>query len=420
MVEQASGTAHSTDSDVLARAFDPKRLADDFYDNPYPVYRALQAHDPIHPIENGYFLTRYADCLAVYRDRRFSSDKKEEFTPKFGDSPLFEHHTTSLVFNDPPLHTRVRKIIMGALTPRHLKRLEVDLYKLVDELVDRLRQKASFDLVQDFAVEIPVEIIGNLLEVPRADRAPLRGWSTAILSALEPVLSEQRFQEGNKAVTDFIDYLKILVADRRKNLGDPNTDVLSRLIIGEHDGEKLTEVELLQNCIFLLNAGHETTTNLIGNGLWLLLTHPEQKRKLQQSPDLITNAVEEFLRYESPVQLNNRIASEDVEVAGVHMPKGTQVTLCIGAANRDPSEFDHADDLDISRKPNFQIAFGHSIHACAGMNLARLEGRIAIQTLINRIPTLELDGVPVRDLRARFRGFKELPARIAMGRCGTV
>lgn len=396
----------------LVRRFDPKRLEPDFYENPYPTYAALRRLSPVHAVDGGFFLTRYEDCLAVYRDSRFSSDKRREFLPKFGDTPLYEHHTTSLVFNDPPLHTRVRKIIMGALTPRHLKRLETDLDRLADRLVSGLRTKTEFNLIDDFAVEIPVEIIGNLLEVPHADRAPLRGWSIAILSALEPTLTPEMQDRGNRAVTEFVDYLKILVAHRRRHLGDPDTDVLSRLIIGEHEGEKLTEVELLQNCIFLLNAGHETTTNLIGAGLWLLLTHPQEKRKLLADMSLMPSAIEEFLRYESPVQLGNRRAAEDVEIGGVLMPAGSQVTLCIGAANRDPSAFANPEELDITRKPNFQIAFGHSTHACAGMNLARLEGRIAISKLLSALPTLELGGAPIRDRRARFRGFLNLPARI--------
>lgn len=396
----------------LAKEFDPQRLSPSFYDDPYPVYHALRTHDPVHAIRGGYFLTGYEDCLAVYRDRRFSSDKKAEFAPRFGASPLYEHHTTSLVFNDPPLHTRVRKIIMGALTPRHLKRLERDLDNLVDGLVGQLRARGRFDLVTDFAVHIPVEIIGNLLDIPHADRGPLRGWSTAILSALEPAITPAQFEAGNRAVTEFVDYLKILVAARRKNPGDPDTDVLSRLILGEHDGEQLTETELLQNCIFLLNAGHETTTNLIGNGLWLLLTHETERRKLAADPSLITSAIEEFLRYESPVQLNNRRTTEDVTIGSVAMPAGTSVTVCIAAANRDPAAFPDPDRLDIARKPNFQIAFGHSIHACAGMNLARLEGRISIAKLMAALPTLQLDGAPDRDRRARFRGFRSLPAKL--------
>ncbi|MDA5192878.1 cytochrome P450 [Govanella unica] len=400
-----------TDALELAKTFDPRHLSPQFYDDPYSVYAALRAHDPVHAIEGGFFLTRYDDCLAVYRDRRFSSDKKQEFAPKFGDSPLFDHHTTSLVFNDPPLHTRVRKIIMGALTPRHLKRLEHDLDILVDELVADVRGRGQFDLIEDFAVHIPVEIIGNLLEVPKAERGPLRAWSTAILSALEPTITAEQFATGNRAVTEFVDYLKVLVAERRKNIGDPDTDVLSRLILGEHDGEQLSESELLQNCIFLLNAGHETTTNLIGNGIWLLLSHGDERRKLATNPALINSAVEEFLRFESPVQLNNRRTTETVDLGDVTLAPGTSVTLCIAAANRDATAFPDPDRLDIARKPNFQIAFGHSIHACAGMNLARLEGRIAIGKLMAALPDLTLDGTPERDRRARFRGFKKIPAK---------
>lgn len=402
-----SGTGASD----FVKTFDPRHLSRDFYDDPYPIYDALRSHAPVHGIEGGFFLTRYDDCLSVYRDRRFSSDKKQEFAPKFGNSPLYDHHTTSLVFNDPPLHTRVRKIIMGAMTPRHLKRLEQDLEHLVERLLYNCRERGSFDLVADFAAQIPVEIIGNLLEVPRSDRGPLRGWSTAILSALEPVTTRERFDVGNRAVVEFTDYLRDLVQDRRQNLGNPDTDVLSRLIIGEEAGGKLSENELLQNCIFLLNAGHETTTNLIANGVWLLLTHDQERQKLIADPALMNTALEEFLRFESPVQLNNRRNIEPVEIRGVSLPVGTSVTLCIAAANRDPEAFDNPNRLDITRKPNAQIAFGHSVHACAGMNLARLEGRVAIGKMMQFLPQLRLDGVPERDCRVRFRGFKHVPVR---------
>jgi cytochrome P450 len=225
-----------------------------------------------------YFLTRYDDLIAIYKNTKsFSSDKKIEFKPKFGDSLLFEHHTTSLVFSDPPLHTRVRKLISGALTPRAIAGMEQGLITLVDHLLDQLAAKSQVDLIADFASAIPIEVIGNLLDVPLNEREPLRDWSMAILGALEPTLSPEVFERGNQAVSEFIHYLEDLITRRRTKPGNPETDVLTRLILGEADGEKLTPKELLHNCIFLLNAGHETTTNLIGNGLVLLHDHPDQR-----------------------------------------------------------------------------------------------------------------------------------------------
>ncbi len=411
------GTGDEESTQTLVRSFSLKALPDSFYIDPYPTYRALHETAPIHRMPDGsLFLTRHRDLEAIYKDTtRFSSDKKVEFGPKYGvDSLLFQHHTTSLVFNDPPLHTRVRRLIAGALTPRAIAEMEPGLVALVDSLLDAMAAKGEADLIEDFAAAIPVEIIGNLLGVPHAERGPLREWSLAILGALEPVLSREAFERGETAVGEFLDYLSVLVAARRENPGDPDQDVLTRLIEGEAgSGERLTETELLQNCIFILNAGHETTTNLIGNGLELMLRFPDERRRLIEDPGLIKTAVEEFLRFESSNQLGNRIVAEDTEIDGVSLPKGTQITLCIGAANRDPEAFTDPDRLDIGRWPNRHLAFASGPHACAGLNLARLEGRIAIGRFLARFPAFEASGPAVRARRARFRGFSALPVRLA-------
>ncbi len=395
----------------LSRTFDIEALPAAFYENPYPWYRALQESDPVKRLPNGsYFLTRYKDLLAVYRDTRvFSSDKKTEFRPKFGDSLLHEHHTTSFVFNDPPLHTRVRRLIAGALTPRAIAAMEPDLVWLVDTLLDRMAANGRVDLIEDFASAIPVEVIGNLLAVPHDERGPLRGWSLAILGALEPVVSQEAADRGNQAVRDFLAYLQRLVEHRRARPGNPERDILTRLIQGEENGERLTEKELLHNCVFLLNAGHETTTNLIGNGLVALLERPEEKRRLIAEPGLIGTAVEEILRYESSNQFGNRITTQAVEIGGVRMPPNTRITLCIGAANRDPAQFNDPDRFDLGRTPNRHLAFGSGIHQCAGMSLARLEGAVAISRFLARFPDYALAGTPVRGGRARFRGFLHVP-----------
>jgi len=404
--------ANAKEAAQAARSFDLKRLPPDFIDNPYPWYHALREYDPVHRMPDGsYFLTRYDDCETLYKDARtYSSDKKVEFKPKYGDSLLFEHHTTSLVFNDPPLHTHVRRAISGALSPRAIAEMEGGLIELVDRLLERLEKKGKVDLIEDFASAIPVEIIGNLLGIPHDERDPLRGWSLAILGALEPVLTDEQTRAGNDAVRDFLAYLKILTDDRRRNPGDPEKDVLTRLIHGEHEGRKLTEIELLQNCIFILNAGHETTTNLIGNALHLLQQWPDQKRRLLDDPGLMKTAVEEVLRFESSNQLGNRRVLIDTELGGVKMPEGTLITIAIGAANRDPKYFPDPDRFDVSRNPNKHLAFASGIHVCAGMNVARLEGRIALERFLKRFPNYRLDGEPLRSPRARFRGFITLPA----------
>ena len=398
----------------LAEDFDLKRLPDSFYVDPYPTYRALRRHAPVKRMADGsVFLSRYADVVAVYKDSAtFSSDKREEFGPKYGASPLLEHHTTSLVFNDPPLHTRVRRLIAGALTPRHIAAMERRLVERVDTLLDVIAARApgaEVDLITSFASAIPVEIIGNLLAVPDEERAPLRDWSLAILGALEPTLTSEQLEHGNRAVREFLLYLEGLVERRRAEPGDPEVDVLTRLIAGE-GGEMLSAPELLHNCIFLLNAGHETTTNLIGNGLACLLDWPDEKARLRDDPGLARTAVEEFLRFESSNQLGNRITTRACEIAGVALAPRTQVTIGIGAANRDPESFADPDRLDIARSPNRHVAFGSGIHQCVGMGLARLEGRVAITRFLARFPDYRLAAPAVRARRARFRGHARLLA----------
>ena len=402
----------------LAAAFDLSRLPDAFYADPHPTYRALREHAPVKRMPDGsLFLTRHADLVAVYKDvRTFSSDKQSEFGPKYGvGSPLHAHHTTSLVFNDPPLHTRVRRLIAGALTPKHVAAMETRLAALVDGLLDRLQAaagRAPVDVIEAFAAAIPIEVIGNLLDVPVDEREPLRGWSLAILGALEPVLTPAQEATGQAAVRDFLAWLETLVARRRRQPGDPEVDVLSRLIAGERDGDRLTTAELLHNCIFLLNAGHETTTNLIGNGLALLDAWPDARTRLLAEPALLRTAVEEFLRMESSNQLGNRIAVAAGSVGGVPVAPGTRVTLCIGAANRDPDAFAEPDRLDVARHSNRHLAFGSGIHQCVGMGLARLEARVALGGFLARFPRYRVVAA-VRARRVRFRGHERLEAVLA-------
>ena len=404
----------NTNARELAAGFDLEKLTGEFYADPYPTYRALREHEPVKRLPNGsWFLTRYDDLVSAYKSTKvFSSDKRREFLPKYGDSLLYEHHTTSLVFNDPPAHTRVRRLIMGALSPRAIAGMEPDLIALVDRLLDALAARDKVDLIADFAAAIPIEVIGNLLDVPMEEREPLRDWSLAILGALEPVISAEVFARGNKAVKDFLGYLEILVERRRAKPGNPERDVLTRLIQGEDNGERLTSKELLHNCIFLLNAGHETTTNLIGNGLVALSGNPAQKKRLIEKPDLIKTAVEEILRFESSNQLGNRMTTERVELGGISLAAGTPVTLCIGAANRDPLQFTDPENLDIGRTPNRHLAFRTGAHQCAGMALARLEGAIAISRFLARFPNYVLNGAPVRGGRVRFRGFLSVPCSV--------
>ncbi len=390
--------------------FDLRRLPDSFYLDPYPSLHTLRASAPVYRCPDGsYLLTRHGDLLQVYRNPRlFSSDKRQQFAPMFGDSPLFEHHTTSLVFNDPPLHTHVRKAIGDALSPRVVAAMEAELVALVERLLDELAERGECCLMRDFAAAIPLEVIGNLLALRRADRAPLQRWSNAILGALEFGSEPTRLAEGNQAVEEFIAFLKDLIAERRRDAAHAD-DIVSRLIRWETPEFRLNEFQIYHQCIFLLNAGHETTTNLIGNGVLALLEHPAQLARLRAAPALIEQTVEECLRYEAPVQLGNRTVTAPTRLGDVALEAGTVLTLAIGAANRDPAVFAAPDDFDITRSPNPHLSFGAGIHTCAGLAVARLEARIAIARLVERFPALTLAGPPQRARRARFRALERLP-----------
>ena len=404
-------------SAAMIAGFDLAHPPAGFVADPFPFYDALLAHAPVLRQPDGsVLLSRHADLDRIYRDTAlYSSDKKAAFGPKFGvGSPLYEHHTNSLVFSDPPLHTRVRRIMTSALTPRAIAWMEPGLIDTVDHLLNGLdgRRAETVDLIEDYASVIPIQVIGNLLDVPQDERAPLRDWSLAILGALEPSLSDAQLARGHRAVEDFKLYLQDLIARRRAAPGDPDTDVLTRLIRGEEDGGTLSEIELIQNCIFILNAGHETTTNLIGNGLVLLNDHPQQKARLLADPDLIAPAVEEVLRFRSPNQLGNRETTAAIEIDGMHIAKGTNLHLCIGAANRDPQIFAAPQSFDIGRKPNRHLAFAGGPHVCVGLTLARMEGRIAIGKFLSRFPDFAVSEGRKPGGRMRFRGYAEVPARL--------
>jgi hypothetical protein len=394
--------------------FDLNRIGAAFIEDPHPTLHALRAQAPVHSNADGsVYLTRYADVVRVYASRDMLSDKTEEFGRKFGQCPLQRHHTTSLIFNDPPYHTVVRKLISGAFTPRRLTEFEPLIAGIVDRLLDRVADLGDLDLIEDFAKVLPTEIISLMLGIPPEYRARLRDYSIAILGALDPVVPPDRMAAGNAAVEEFSAVLSDLINHRRAHPeGAGPGEVLDGLIHGEHDGRRLTQEELIQNCIFLLNAGHETTTSLVGNTLGLLLDHPDQHRLLQGDPGLIAGTVEESLRHDSPLQIGNRLAGEAIDLGGSVLPKGTYIHTSIAAANRDPAQFPDPDRFDIRRSPNRHIAFITGIHVCLGASLARVEGRIAIGRFIQRFPALQPTGARVRLPLARFRGYTAFPVSV--------
>jgi len=398
----------------IARDFDLNAISPLFIENPYPTLDMLRQESPVHENPDGsVYLTRYQDCLAVYRSRDMLSDKTEAFGEKFGQCPLLEHHTTSLIFNDPPYHTVVRKLISGAFTPRKLREMEALIETIVDDLLDTIAEENTIDMVADFGTILPTEIISFMLGIPKEFRQKLRGYSISILGALDPVVSNERMHAGNQAVSEFSEILNDLINYRRENPDSAQQgEVLESLIFGEYEGRKLDQKELIQNCIFLLNAGHETTTSLVSNSVSLFLDHPEQHRKLLDDPTLIEGAVEECLRVESPLQIGNRHAATDFTFGDHKINKGTYIHTSIAGANRDPSVFADPHKFDIERKNNKHIAFITGIHVCLGATLARMEGRIALGKLLTRFPNMQRDGDAERLPLARFRGFTRLPVKL--------
>ncbi len=383
--------------------------------DPYPTYDEVREHAPrCWQPDGSLLLSRYADVKAVMSDpETYSSDKKIDFKPKFGDSPLYEHHTTSLVFNDPPYHTRVRRLLGPFFAARTLRRMEASIGAMVDKLLDRAESRGTIDIVEEFARVIPLNLIGELLGVPYDERQPLAAWANLILGALEPMRTAAELVAGNAAVDEFKEYLRALIKRKRAAPpGEQALDVLWALIEASEAGDGLTELEILHNSIFMLNAGHDTTGSLLANGVDLLLRYPEERARLLANPAGVKTAIEEMLRVESPLQIANRRATRDSIIGGEQVPGGTFIHLLIAAANRDPLEFANPNLFDVAREPNRHLAFSHGIHTCAGNSVARIEALIAFSKLLERFPKFARAGPTVRPLRARFRVVERLPVKL--------
>ncbi len=379
-------------------------------EDPYPHYRALREADPVHrsPYLEMWVLTRYEDVARVLRDPRFSADR----TRWEGFKALDDFQPTrSLLSLDPPDHTRLRTLVSKAFTPRVVEKLRPQAQAIVDEAMNRAAERGGMELIEDLAYPLPVAVIARMLGVPPDDWPRFREWSRVLVSSLDPVAlpDADRIAAVQGAQEALFEYLSEVVAQRRR---EPRDDLISDLIAVEEQGDVLTERELLVMLNLLLVAGHETTVNLIGNGMLALLRHPDQLALLRERPQLIESAVEELLRFDSPVQLTGRITAEACELGGHEIGRGQLVLTLLGAANRDPDQFSDPDRLDLTRDPNQHFSFGRGIHFCLGAPLARLEGRIAIGSLVGRFPQLHLAGEPVRGETITLRGLTRLPLAV--------
>jgi len=393
--------------------FDP-----DFKANPYPTYARLRSEAPVHrvPLPDGrsvWLVTRYEDVSAVLKDERFVKDWRNALTPEqLAQIPpipeVMKPLTRNMLDTDPPDHERLRSLVQKAFTPRLIERMRPRVQAIADELLDAVQDKGEMDLIDDYAFPLPITVIAELLGVSAEDRNKFREWSNAAVSGdttqeyMEKVLLPH--------MQAFTDYLRAMFEEKRKT---PKDDLISGLVRAEEAGDKLSEDELLAMVFLLLVAGHETTVNLIGNGMLALLQHPDQLQELKDDPSFIKPAIEELLRYDGPVETSTeRYAREDIAIGGTIIPKGEMVMVVIASADHDPERFATPDALDITRADNKHLAFGKGIHFCLGAPLARMEGQIAIGTLLRRMPNLRLADSP-ESLTWRpgmvLRGLKGLP-----------
>jgi cytochrome P450 len=394
-------------------------LSPEFYANPYPIYHQLRDADPVHWSDawKGWVLTRYADVTSTLRDfSRFSNVGRidlfleqlpEEGRGKMG--PLKGHFSRAITHLDPPDHTRIRKLLKTVLSTHLVQSMRPRIEALVSELISEVQDAGRMDVIRDFAYPLPAIVLGEMLGIPPEDRDQYKKWSDDIGVGLVGTgrAALDNVERARQSLFELTDYLRPLVAQRRQH---PRNDLISNLIAIEVKGDRLSERELFSTCITLILAGHGTTTNLIGNGILALLRHPDQLEALKNDPSLIEIAVEELLRYDSPLQRIWRMATEDVEIDGKHIRKGQIVLPTMGAANRDPAEFSEPDRLNIRRQDNPHVALGTGIHLCVGGPLARLQGAIAINALLRRLPSLQLETEALEwEANLFHRGLKSLP-----------
>lgn len=379
-------------------SFDPRAKA--LVSDPYPLYARLRTEDPVHRMRllNGWAITKYQDIDAVLRDHR-------RFSNLCVPGGQVETGPVSLLDLDPPAHSRLRSLVSQAFTPRAIEQLRPKIQRIADQLLDEVADQPRFDLVSSLAFPFPVTVIAEMLGIPAEDLDRFEKWSNDIALTVEPLLHDEEALKVLNARKELDEYFEEIIALRRRR---PQDDMISALIEAEEHGEKLTHVELTTTLTLLLVAGNETTRNLIGNGMLALLAHPEQLRLLRANPELLGSAVSETLRYDPPVQLDGRAALEDLEIRGRQIRAGQIVVSVIGSANRDPDVFENPDDLDIRRNSSSHLSFGRGIHYCLGAPLAKMEGRIALEGILRRFPSIRLAAEPERRPQTVLRGVKSL------------
>jgi len=385
-------------------------LSPHVYLNPYPKYAQLRAKDPVHwsPLMDAWVVTRYTHVDAILRDhKRFSNDPRHRQRARAPRTTVDNPGGQSMLFLDPPDHTRLRALVNKAFTPQAIAALTRRIQAIVQELLDQIPAPSHFDLIDTLAYPLPVIVMAELLGIPPEDRARFKRWSERRARVLEPTITASEIQEANRAAHELDEYFRGIITARRRA---PRDDLISTLVAAEEAGDKLTLDEVLVMLRLLLIAGNETTTNLIGNGMLALLRHPDQLQMLRENPDLMDAAVEELLRYDTPVQVDARTVLEDVDIGGRHIAKGQGIILLLGAANHDPEVFSAPEQLDLTRRGTTNLSFGRGLHHCLGALLARAEARLAFAGLLERFNDMHLltESPPFKD-NVVLRGLRALP-----------
>ncbi|NMG07495.1 cytochrome P450 [Brasilonema sp. UFV-L1] len=401
-----------------AKAFKFNPFDKEFHVNPYPTYYRLRSEDPVHRyfVGGDWVLGRYADVKAVLRSGRVRTHDQPELIQqknlylqgKGKNLNVLAYTSNKLLFYmNPPDHSRLRSLVVKAFSPTVVERMRPRIQEIVNDLLGPIHNKGTMDIIADLAGPLPVTVISKMLGIPNEAQDQLHQWSNVFSRILDSLVSLEEYEVINKVIEDFQEYLRNLVAEREK---DPQQDLISDLIAAREQGERLSQEELLATCILLFMTGEETTVNTIGNGMLALLSHPEQMETLKREPTMIQNAVEEILRYDSPVQMTNRIAIDNIEIGNQTIKTGEKIILCLGSANRDPAQFPDPDQFNINRCQDNHLAFGDGIHSCLGSALARAQAQIAINTLVQQFPDLKLvpDKLEWRKNIA-LRGLKTLP-----------
>jgi pimeloyl-[acyl-carrier protein] synthase len=390
-------------------------MAPGYLENPYESLRQLLTRDPVHwsPQMNAWIVTRHADVSLVLKDPRFGRGAPgvtaEERLAKVPPAilPLARMQENWMLFKNPPVHTRLRGLVNMAFTPRTVERLRPHIQEIVSRLLDAVQDRGRMDVIRDFAFPLSVTVIAELLGVPAEDQAQIKEWSTVLSATIDAATDPGIYVRGAQVAQELAAYLRAVIAERRRQ---PRQDLISELIAVEEQGQKLTEEEMIATSVLLLVAGHETTVYLIGNGVLSLLKHPDQLQLLRARPELAPSAVEEILRFESPLAVTVRTAQSDLELGGKLIRAGQEAHAILGAANRDPAVFADPDRLDITRSPNNHLAFAVGSHYCVGAPLARLEVQLAFATLLQRLPHLTLVSEQPQWRRSViFRGLTALP-----------